>query len=267
MKKKKTDQFTFSIVPNFIKPQQGLSPMSKLIYGDIYSLAHQKGFCFASNTYFEKLYRISKSTVTKSINELQKLEYIICEYEHRNSRKIYLTEKKGVDKPDLRKIEDDKILPSVEEQMPNSNHLKNQKQPSPSLNSTIMMVKKYQYKVNDIKVDNKTDKYIKRENRSSNELPLTFSNIDDLERILLHDLSVIYHTYKYFDLDSIITSIEEALESETCKEEIFQLGFKEWFRSILKEEELVESDEKLTEQDFLSLSGMFIDQFFNVLTS
>ncbi len=259
--KKKPNPFTYSIVPNFIKPDDRLSPLSKLIYSDIYSLTKYRGFCSASNVYFEKLYCVKKSTITKCISELRRLEYIICVYENKNHRKIYLSEKNSVE------TDDDIILPSDENLIPNFSHHDDENSVSASSNSTIMIPKKPQHKIKKSKSENTIVKYNKSENRSTDVLRHSFSDKDKLESILLEALSSLYNKYKYYDFDSIVTSIEDALERENCKEDIFQIGLKKWFHSVLNEDELEVADENLTEEEFLSLNESVLDNVFKVLNS
>lgn len=61
----------------------------------ISSLTAEKGYCYASNEYFEKLFNIDQSTISRKIKKLEEKGYIKVEYNkigcHITNRKIRLT--------------------------------------------------------------------------------------------------------------------------------------------------------------------------------
>lgn len=48
-----------------------LSPMSKLIFAEIWLLANHEGYCFASNKYFADLYGVTKRSITRWTKEIK----------------------------------------------------------------------------------------------------------------------------------------------------------------------------------------------------
>ena len=250
MEQKKKRLYRFSIIPDFIKRAKDLSSTEKLLYSEIMSLAESKGYCFAANFHFEHWYRLSKSTVTQSISRLQKLNYIRCEYGRGNYRKIYI-----VNIPAMVVIHygSGKNLPSDDEELLDLS--------SNAVTSVVDFSNNNRKEID----NNKNEKYGKREKRSSDELRPSFSNKDQLESMLLEVLSGIYNRYKIFDIDSIFSSIEEAIERKTCKQDIAQLGLTDWFISVLEEDELEVSEENCSEKSFLSLTHEFLDEIFAVL--
>ena len=56
-----------------------LSAGAKLLYAEISSLTDARGFCFASNSYFCELYKISEDTVQRYLRALKKTGFIRIE--------------------------------------------------------------------------------------------------------------------------------------------------------------------------------------------
>ena len=69
-----------------------INSTDKLVYGVIKALTNNKGFCYASNDYISKKVNLSKRTITKSISNLRKANYIRVETIN-YQRNIYLTNK------------------------------------------------------------------------------------------------------------------------------------------------------------------------------
>lgn len=79
----------FAIIPANVRYDKNLKANEKLLYGEITSLTHSTGKCFASNDYFAKLYDTSKETVSRWISDLAKLGYIKIEIVYKeNSKQI-----------------------------------------------------------------------------------------------------------------------------------------------------------------------------------
>lgn len=69
----------YAIIPANVRYDKGLRANSKLLYGEITALCNEKGFCWASNSYFAKLYEVNKDTISKWISELADKGYIKVE--------------------------------------------------------------------------------------------------------------------------------------------------------------------------------------------
>lgn len=81
----------YAIIPSFVRYDKDLSSTAKLFYGEITCLCNDKGFCWASNSYFCNLYGISERTVQNILRQLSDKKYIFIELENNTKRKIFIT--------------------------------------------------------------------------------------------------------------------------------------------------------------------------------
>lgn len=83
----------YSIIPASVRYNDNLSANAKLLYGEITALANARGFCWASNSYFANLYRVSIESVKRWMRQLKESGYIRVEIVTRGSnteRHIYV---------------------------------------------------------------------------------------------------------------------------------------------------------------------------------
>ena len=66
----------FGILPANVRYDKNLKPMEKILYTEISSLTNKDGYCYATNSYFSKLYEVHKNTVGTWLNNLEKQGYI-----------------------------------------------------------------------------------------------------------------------------------------------------------------------------------------------
>ena len=69
----------FAVIPANVRYDDKLKPNEKLLFGEITALSSKDGYCWASNSYFAKLYNVSSITVSNWITNLVKCGYIIRE--------------------------------------------------------------------------------------------------------------------------------------------------------------------------------------------
>ena len=85
----------YAIIPANVRYDKNVCSSAKLLYGEITALCNQKGFCWASNSYFAELYGVSKTSVSKWIKQLTDGCYIKSSIEYKlNTKEVlnrYLT--------------------------------------------------------------------------------------------------------------------------------------------------------------------------------
>lgn len=76
----------YAIIPANVR-YSDLPPNAKLLYGEITALANERGYCWASNSYFSDLYGVSKRSITTWINALTEKSFIHVEMIYRKGTK------------------------------------------------------------------------------------------------------------------------------------------------------------------------------------
>lgn len=66
----------YSIIPANIRYDKELTPNAKLLYAEITALCNEKGYCWASDTYFTELYKVSKASIQNWLKMLEEKGYI-----------------------------------------------------------------------------------------------------------------------------------------------------------------------------------------------
>ena len=77
------------VIESSIVKSNSINLTDKLVYGIIKALTNNLGYCYASNDYISKKINLSKRTVSKSISNLRKANYIRVETIN-YQRNIYL---------------------------------------------------------------------------------------------------------------------------------------------------------------------------------
>ncbi|MFR1907592.1 MAG: helix-turn-helix domain-containing protein [Clostridium neonatale] len=84
----------YAIIPANVRYDEKLKDKAKLLYGEITALTNEKGFCWASNSYFADLYKVTKETISRLIKNLADGGYVKIEMVYKNreiiGRKIYV---------------------------------------------------------------------------------------------------------------------------------------------------------------------------------
>ena len=66
----------YAIIPANIRYDEDLPPNAKLLYGEITALCNEKGYCWAGNSYFAELYKVTNRTISSWVNTLEQKGYI-----------------------------------------------------------------------------------------------------------------------------------------------------------------------------------------------
>lgn len=77
----------YAIIPANVRYDENLIDGAKLLYGEITALTNEKGYCWASNSYFAELYGVSKVTISNWIRQLKKGGYIDTEIKYKEGTK------------------------------------------------------------------------------------------------------------------------------------------------------------------------------------
>lgn len=86
----------YAVIPADVRYDDRIPANAKLLYGEISALIGASGFCYASNSYFMRVYGFSDPTITRLITKLEEVGYIKRVLEKDGSgkvvrRKIYLS--------------------------------------------------------------------------------------------------------------------------------------------------------------------------------
>ncbi len=77
----------YAIIPANVRYDDNLIPSAKLLYGEITALCNEKGYCWATNDYFSRLYSVSKKTISTWIKSLSDAGYISLDFARNDEEK------------------------------------------------------------------------------------------------------------------------------------------------------------------------------------
>lgn len=86
----------YAVIPADVRYNPELCANAKLLYAEITSLCNSKGYCWANNKYFAKLYGVDERTVRRWLQDLEKEGFIVRTISAKDEdgtiyRKIYLS--------------------------------------------------------------------------------------------------------------------------------------------------------------------------------
>ena len=88
----KNKESYYAVIPANVRYSKKLSSSAKLLYGEITALCNKEGYCWATNSYFAKLYEVNKMTISIWIKSLENSGFIKCLIKDKNKRRIYIRE-------------------------------------------------------------------------------------------------------------------------------------------------------------------------------
>lgn len=77
----------YAIIPAGVRYDENLIPSAKLLYGEITALCNEKGYCWATNDYFSRLYSVDKKTISRWIKSLSDRGHIAVNFVRNNDEK------------------------------------------------------------------------------------------------------------------------------------------------------------------------------------
>lgn len=77
----------YAVIPADVRYDKELTPNAKLLYGEITALCNEKGYCWASDSYFMELYGVGRSTIQRWIKQLEDKGYIYRKTKYKEGTK------------------------------------------------------------------------------------------------------------------------------------------------------------------------------------
>ena len=78
----------FAILPATVRYDKRLKPIERIIFAEITCLSNKHGYATASNSYFQKVFDISKTTASRYISRLVKFNYVRSVIERGENKQI-----------------------------------------------------------------------------------------------------------------------------------------------------------------------------------
>lgn len=173
----------YGILPANVRYDNRLKPMEKILYSEITALANTQGFCFASNSYFGKLYEVDKKTVGVWVNNLAKFGYLKVELIYKENskevleRRLYIVDLKEVSLS--APVEEKNLIENEKEK--DSVTPPHKKMDTPPQKNGEMSPQNYGYPPHKIMEGNTTSVNIINENITSNNTTTKLDNLNKIE--------------------------------------------------------------------------------------
>lgn len=89
-------EYIYAFIPKSVLNDDRLTSLEKLLLIHIVSLCKNKDYCWTTNSGFCDIYKVSRQTISKSINNLTKLGYLRNDYDkfkiNSQKRRIFLSD-------------------------------------------------------------------------------------------------------------------------------------------------------------------------------
>ena len=185
----------YAVIPANVRYDKRLSPLTRLIYGEITALSNEKGYCFATNAYFANLYSMSNVSISRCISELKEHNYI---------RVVYDIKEKNVDKRKIyiNNAENKELNKKLENE-----ELKNNEE----ININIEEISNIKENIN-IEENKKNESINKNNNTNKNDDAFSLAKIKLVNRIKLNDDTDLSNNIKEYNqncLDGIKEKVKD----------------------------------------------------------
>ncbi|EHL11157.1 hypothetical protein HMPREF9629_00694 [Peptoanaerobacter stomatis] len=174
----------YAVIPANVRYDKNIPANAKLLYGEITALANDKGYCWASNSYFAELYEVSKETISRWISKLEKSGYVNVQIIYKNNtkeiieRRIYINGIPQIVNEKTYVQTDDKSNTPIDENI-NTYGQNNQDAIDENINTPIDENVKDNNTVFNNTINNKKEKYKKEKNKTSVDTKTDFDNLID----------------------------------------------------------------------------------------
>ena len=89
----------YCVIPAHVRYNNNLTNLAKLLYGEISALSNALGYCYATNSYFARLYGVTTRTITSAIAQLEQAGAIHVRTVN-NTRRMCIAAHDSVDEED-----------------------------------------------------------------------------------------------------------------------------------------------------------------------
>lgn len=100
----------YAVIPANVRYDDNLPMGARMLYGELTALANEKGYCWATNSYFAELYNVTTVTISNWITKLEEQGHIHREIIYKkgskeiDERRIYITPIKNIFNTSIKKL-------------------------------------------------------------------------------------------------------------------------------------------------------------------
>lgn len=81
----------YAVIPASVRYDDRISANAKLLFGEVTALANARGYCWATNSYFARLYKVQPRSVTRWLGELVEAGVLAINIDRRRGNRRRLT--------------------------------------------------------------------------------------------------------------------------------------------------------------------------------
>lgn len=233
----------YAIIPASVRYDKEIPANAKLLYGEITALCNEKGYCWATNSYFAELYGVSKTSISSWVSLLVNKGYISIEITYKEGTKEIEKRIIKLNTPYTKNfvypIQENLYTPIQE----------NLKENNTVINNTIESINN-----NKTNMNNNT-------NKSNINLIIDFYN-NNIGQLTRRGLEYLEAYLDDFDEDVIVYAMELAVKNNARTINYITAILDNWKKSDLRN--LAEIKNKKKEKQETKMTGRnYTDDFFN----